>query len=158
MKSFYKKAILAVVILPLTFSTVYAKQNNHKGNRGGAPLKSMLALVDLTADQQKAIDVIIQDHRASKVKSDYREKMQSLIKADTFNTEQAKALIVSKEALKEANQIDRMKMTYDIYHVLTAEQQGKMDLLFEQYDQKTDRRGKGNKGNKSNKNNQWSLN
>lgn len=156
MKSLYKKAVLAAVILPLTFSTVYAKQNNHKGNRGGAPLKSMLALVDLTAEQQKTIDVIVQDFRTSQVKpdnkGDYRQQMQSLIKADTFDTEQAKDLIESKDALKDTNKLNRMKMHYDIYHVLTTEQQGKMDLLFEQYEQKMDRRG--NKGNKGNKNNQ----
>lgn len=153
MKSLYKKAILAAVILPLTFSTVYAKQNNHRGHRGEAPLKSMLALVDLTAEQQKTIDVIIQDFRSSKVKpdnkGDYRQQMQRLIKADTFDTAQAKDLIASQDGLRQATKLNRMKMHYDIYHVLTAEQQEKMDLLFDQYKQKMGHRGKGHRSNQA---------
>ena len=150
MKSLYKKAILAAVILPLTFSTVYAKQGN-KGKRDGAPLQSMLALVDLTAEQQTTIDTIIQDYRDAKVKpdnkGDYRQQMQSLITADTFDTAEAKSLIESKDKLRQTHQLNKMKMTYDVYHVLTDEQQEKMDLLFAQYEQKMDRRGQGKKNN-----------
>ncbi|WP_051303195.1 Spy/CpxP family protein refolding chaperone [Psychromonas aquimarina] len=140
MNSLLKKVLLASVIIPLTFSTAYAKSGG-KGGHHGMPFKGMLKQVDLTPEQQADIKIIMQNYRSDKKmqsnnRGTFHERQMAIMKASDFDEAQAGALIDDKNALRKEAQLKRMQMTFDIYHSLTPEQQGKMDLLFEQHQQK----------------------
>ncbi|WP_019615864.1 Spy/CpxP family protein refolding chaperone [Psychromonas ossibalaenae] len=140
MNSFFKKMLLASVIVPLTFSTVYAKPGG-KGTHHGMPFKGMLKQVDLTPEQQADIKTIMQGYRSDKKiisnnEGAFHERQMEIMKAPDFDETQASALIDEKNALRKEVQLKRMQMTFEVYHSLTPEQQGKMDLLFEQHQQK----------------------
>ena len=140
MNTLSKKLILAAVILPLTFSTAYAKKSdNHRNNM---PLKGMLKQVDLTPEQQVKVDKIILSYRTTQ-KQKKTISMLAMLKADKFSSEKAKSLIESKRAIRNEHQVKKMNMLFDVYHLLTAKQQAKMDLLIEMNQQKMHKKGHG---------------
>ena len=149
MNIFSKKLLLAMVVLPLACSGSYAKSSGHRNQN--MPLKKMLRQVDLTAEQQVNVDAILQNYRAGVTKQTnkgaFHDDMLTIIKAESFDTSKAEALIARQEALKKDKKLRRMQMTYDVYHALTADQQAKMDLLFAQYEQKMQHRRKGKRKN-----------
>ena len=139
--------MLAAVVLPLTLSSVYAKPGGNAGNMGGIPLRGMLQQVDLTAEQQVKIETIMQKYR-SEARSQanrggFHEDVMAILKAEQFDAQQAEALIDARDALRKDKKLKRMQMMFEVYHSLTAEQQAKMDLLFDQHQQKMLSQGKG---------------
>ena len=140
MNTLSKKLILAAVVLPLTFSTAYAKSGDH--HRNNMPLKGMLKQVDLTAEQQVKVDKIILSYRTTH-KQQKPNRLSAILKADKFNLKKAEALIESKRAMKNEHQVKRMNMLFDVYHQLTSKQQAKMDLLMEMNQQKMHKKGHG---------------
>ena len=144
MNAIYKKALLAVMVFPLAFSTVYAK-NGHKNNSNTMPLVKMLKQVDLTAEQKESVESLIKEYRLAN-KGELHEDMMAILKAEKFDVKKAKALIASREALKEQKQLKRLQMRHDIYQLLTAEQQAKMELLISMEQNKSFKRGKMNRG------------
>lgn len=139
--------IVAAVVLPLTFSMAYAKG----GNAHKMPLKEMLKQLDLTSEQQADIKKIMQSSHSelkkSASKGSFHNAKMNIIKADKFDETQAGALIDGMQALKKDKKLKKMQMVHEVYHTLTAEQQAKMDLLFEQHHQSKQKKQKKGKGN-----------
>ena len=147
MNTLFKKVMIAAVVLPLTFSTVYAKGDGHRGNMDAMPIVKMLRQVDLTTEQKEEVRTIIQNYRTPNNKDLLQDKMIEILKADKFDMEKAQALVAEKDALRDAKQVKKLQMRHDIYQALTAEQQAKMELLLEMDMQKMSKRQKGkNKG------------
>ena len=140
MNTLSKKLILAAVVLPLTFSTAYAKSGHH--NQNNMRLQGMLKQVDLTAAQQTKVDKIILSYRTSQ-KQKQSTAMLSILKADKFSAKSAGELIESNRKMRNKNQVTKMKMMFDVYHALNAKQQAKMDLLIEMNQQKMHKKGHG---------------
>jgi len=161
MNAIYKKALLAVMVFPLAFSSVYAK-SGHRNNSNTIPLVKMLKQVDLTAEQKVSVESIIKEYRATTNKNALNEDMMAILKADKFDSKKAQALIASRDSLKQQKQLKRLQMRHDIYQLLTAEQQAKMELLINMEQNKSFKggkksRGKGN-GQGCNRNDQSILN
>ncbi len=152
MNALFKKVMIAAVVFPLTFSSVYAKQGGQGGNSYAMPLKAMLQQVDLTAEQQLEIKTIMQSYRTQQQanKGTFHDSQMAILKAEQFDAEQAGALIDAKDALRKDKKLKRMQMMFEVYHSLTPEQQAKMDLLFAQQQEKmlNQAQGKGQKKNK----------
>lgn len=154
MNKLFKSIVIASVVLPLSISTVYAKQE--KGNRShGMPLKKMLAQVDLTEQQKIDVRTIVKSYRSEgqSDKGSFHANKMDLLKADTFDAQQASEIIDAQDALRKEKKLKKMQMMFEVYHSLTTEQQAKMDLLFEQHHQKMlnkkrdQGKGKGNSKN-----------
>ncbi|WP_019616842.1 Spy/CpxP family protein refolding chaperone [Psychromonas ossibalaenae] len=135
MNSLLKNVLLASVILPLTFSTAYAKSDCKKGHNAMS-FKSMLKQVELTSEQQADIKSIMQSYRSEK--GTYHERKMAIMKASDFNEAQAITFIeeTNTKTLRKDKRLNNMKMTHEVYQSLMPEQQAKMDLLFEQRQQK----------------------
>ena len=144
MNAIYKKALLAVMVFPLAFSTVYAK-NGHRNNNNTMPLVKMLKQVDLTADQKVSVESLIKEYRTTN-RDALNEDMMAILKAEKFDAKKAEALVASRESLKQQKQLKRLQMRHDIYQLLTAEQQAKMELLIDMEQNKAFKRGKKNRG------------
>lgn len=150
MKSILKKAVIAAIVLPLTFTSVYAKPGR-MGHHNGMPLKGMLKQIDLTAEQKVEIDTILQTHRAEmptrQDRGVFHEQQMTILKADQFSEAQASELIAAKQALRKDKQLKKMKVMHEVYHALTPEQQAKMDELFSQRQERKGKKGKGWRNN-----------
>lgn len=148
MNALYKKAILVMMVFPLAFSTVYAK-GGHRNNTNEMSLVKMLKQVDLTSEQKVSVKSIINEYQPVK-RDAIQKEMMEILKMEKFDIEKAKALIVSMDALKDQNKLNRLQMRHDIYQLLTAEQQAKMELLIDMEQQKGFKKGKKGQG-KNNK-------
>lgn len=153
MNKLFKSLVIASVALPLSISTVYAKQGKG-GHSHGGPLKKMLAQVDLTDQQKVDVRTIMQSYSSTEQgkKGSFHTNKMDLLKADKFDVQKASDLIDAHDALRKEKKLKKMQMMFEVYHSLTIEQQAKMDLLFEQHQQKmlNKKRGKGKGKGKNN--------
>lgn len=165
MNTIFKKVMLAAVVLPLTISSVYAKPGGYgcqpdgygghhmRGFGGhhmhgyagmqGMPFYGMLGQLDLTAEQQKKVDAIIETHRSQANRGAFHNNMMAILKSEKFDEQQAQAVIEAKEALRDARQLQHMQMMHEVYQTLNTEQKAKMDELFSQHQQQMLSQGKG---------------
>ena len=146
MNKLFKNVIIAAVVLPLTFTSVYAKQR-HQGNGNAMPMRGMLQQVDLTSEQKIEIDTILQTNRPQMgLRQDrgvFHEQQMTILKAKSFSKAKANDLINAQHALRKEMQLKRMEVMFDVYHALTPEQQAKMDLLFSQRQGRMGNKGRG---------------
>lgn len=144
MNKLFKNVLIAALVLPLTFTSVYAKPGR-MGNQNAMPFQGMLQQVELTAEQQLKIDSMMQNYRSQRPsqlgKGVFHEQQMAILKADQFSEAQANDLIDAKQALRKEKQLKRMKLMYEVYHSLTPEQQAKMDLLFSQRQSRMGKQG-----------------
>jgi len=160
MNKLFKSMVIATVVLPLSISTVYAKQGGKGGRSHGMPLQNMLQQVDLTEQQKVDLRSIMQSYRTANQgsKGAFHANRMAILQADEFDAQQAGSLIDAQDALRKSKKLKKMQMMYEVYHSLTSEQQGKMDLLFGLHQQRmlnqNGNQGKGNRGRMGMMNNQ----
>ncbi|WP_354622839.1 Spy/CpxP family protein refolding chaperone [Psychromonas sp. MME2] len=152
MNALLKNMLVATIVLPLTFSTAFAKQEGRGGACDAMPMQSMLAKLDLTDAQKADVKTIMQKHKSDKQqqKGAFHDAQMSIMKAPKFDAAQAEALIDSKDAAKKARKMQRMEMMFDVYHLLTPQQQTKMDKLLANKKGKHSHKGKKCKQGKNN--------
>lgn len=137
---------IAVTLVSNVF-VAKALANEHHEFRGGPGMMrvmSMLAELDLTAEQKTQIKTLRQDTKSTMQANkqghfDFREQMQQLVRSEHFDETAVRALIASKQALRMEMGLMHAKMRNGIWNILTEEQQA---LMVELKAQRGHRRGR----------------
>lgn len=125
-------------------NTAHQQHNRHHSPRHSPQhspqhaYKAMLKSVDLTAEQQQQIELLLQQHKAERENKqankqqlsdydrndhrDYKAAMQQLMQAEQFDSAQAEQLIQQRQVRQQQRQLRRLKLHYDMLQVLTPEQ------------------------------------
>lgn len=140
MNKLFKRMAIVTLILPLSVAMAYAKpgrgpERDLDQPHHGLFLEHMLHQVGLTEQQEMDLDKIVKSNRSEEqaYKKQQQESRMKLLKADKFNAKQAQALIDSQDAFRKVKKLNKMKMNFNMYHLLTPKQQAKLDLLFEMH-------------------------
>ncbi|PLX80818.1 MAG: hypothetical protein C0615_00430 [Desulfuromonas sp.] len=130
--------VCAVALISLLPASGWAFRNdcNGEGMRGDGPMGArhehrmdrMADILDLTEAQQKQIDAIHEQERATfeadrEQRREIHEQMRALIESDNFD-EAAIRNLATKEAEMEIEQrVSRAKVRNQVFNILTPEQQ-----------------------------------
>lgn len=89
-----------------------------------APLKRLLANVELTSEQSSQIKQLLQQHRsdARGTKTDAREQLQGLMQAENFDEQLARQILQQQQERRLERQLSRIKLQYQILQLLSPEQ------------------------------------
>lgn len=139
--------ILSAVILTGSILTTLAVNAKGKGYGDFLLSKRAVAALDLTVDQQTQIKSIIDELRVDKKtrKSERkanREAFRALVEAESFDEEQAKALMADIKAERSEKMLAHLKSRHQIWLLLTVEQREKLAELREKRKNKQGRHNK----------------
>ena len=136
MKPLFKKMLLAIAVLALTFSQLYANENGKLAPENSRPLAKLLDQIDLTNEQQQDIKAIVKNYRddISKLtkKGTFNSTLIAIIKAEKFDSGEAESVIDAINILRKEREIKKMYMMHRVFHILSSEQQVQLNQLFAQ--------------------------
>lgn len=147
-------ALAAALVGGLVFQSAHVNAapygDSPRWERGERPEKDgkrflarMTKTLDLSAEQQDKIKVIMDEHRAKVAPmrqqlEESRNKLRQAIKADTFDEAAIRTLAAGQAAAKTELMVERARMKNQIHAVLTPEQRKVAD---EKMERMMDRRG-----------------
>lgn len=124
----------ALFITLLSIGSAGAIAKPHHADEGAMPgmmLHRMLKGLDLTDAQQQQIRDLTDKFRASQPEREQmqqqQEQLQTLVKADTFDTNAARALLEKQQTQMLDRKIAGLQLLHDIRAVLTVEQKATLD-------------------------------
>ncbi len=124
----------ALFITLLSIGSAGAIAKPHHADEGAMPgmmLHRMLKGLDLTDAQQQQIRDLTDKFRASQPEREQmqqqQEQLQTLVKADTFDANAARALLEKQQTQMLDRKIAGLQLLHDIRAVLTAEQKATLD-------------------------------
>ena len=124
----------ALFMTLLSIGSAGAIAKPHHADEGAMPgmmLHRMLKGLDLTDAQQQQIRDLTDKFRASQPEREQmqqqQEQLQTLVKADTFDTNAARALLEKQQTQMLDRKIAGLQLLHDIRAVLTAEQKATLD-------------------------------
>ncbi|HAT42241.1 MAG TPA: P pilus assembly/Cpx signaling pathway inhibitor/zinc-resistance associated protein [Rheinheimera sp.] len=124
----------ALFMTLLSIGSAGAIAKPHHADEGAMPgmmLHRMLKGLDLTDAQQQQIRDLTDKFRASQPEREQmqqqQEQLQTLVKADTFDTNAARALLEKQQTQMLDRKIAGLQLLHDIRAVLTVEQKATLD-------------------------------
>lgn len=124
----------ALFMTLLSIGSAGAIAKPHHADEGAMPgmmLHRMLKGLDLTDAQQQQIRDLTDKFRASQPEREQmqqqQEQLQTLVKADTFDANAARALLEKQQTQMLDRKIAGLQLLHDIRAVLTAEQKATLD-------------------------------
>lgn len=124
----------ALFMTLLSIGSAGAIAKPHHADEGAMPgmmLHRMLKGLDLTDAQQQQIRDLTDKFRASQPEREQmqqqQEQLQTLVKADTFDANAARALLEKQQTQMLDRKIAGLQLLHDIRAVLTAEQKAALD-------------------------------
>ena len=144
------KLIFALGLLTASSLSGVAVAHEHKGERyehgrhmQHAPMKRMLAGLELTDSQREQIKQLMQQHRTEHKmtrpdKAD-RQQLRDLLAADTFDETAARLLLEKQEQQAVDKRLAAMKLQHQVLQVLTDEQRQQLNEKRQKWQQKKQR-------------------
>lgn len=144
------KLIFALGLLTASSLSGIAVAHEHKaaGYEHGrhmqhAPMKRMLAGLELTDSQREQIKQLMQQHRSeqktARPDKAERQQMRDLLAADTFD-ETAARLLLEKQQQAVDRRLAAMKLQHQVLQVLTDEQRQQLNEKRQKWQQKKQQR------------------
>lgn len=145
------KLIFALSLLTASSVAGVAVAHEHKaaGYEHGrhmqhAPMKRMLAGLDLTDSQREQIKQLMQQHRSeqktARPDKAERKQMRDLLAADTFDETAARLLLEKQQQQAVNKRLAAMKLQHQVLQVLTDEQRQQLNEKRQQWQQKKQQR------------------
>ncbi|MGP9800167.1 Spy/CpxP family protein refolding chaperone [Rheinheimera sp. NSM] len=145
------KLILALGLLTAASLTGIAVAHEHKaaGYEHGrhmqhAPVKRMLAGLELTDSQREQLKQLMQQHRsgqkASRPDKAERRQMRDLLAADTFDEVAARQLLEKQQQQAIDKRLAAMKLQHQVLQLLTDEQRQQLNEKRQKWQQKKQQR------------------
>jgi len=120
------------------------QQHGDKAHAQHAPLKRMLAGLDLSDRQREQIKQLAQQHRteqqAMRRDNDARVQLHNLLLADQFDEVTARSLLQQHQHQQIERQIEALKLQHQVRQLLTPEQRLQLDEKREQWQKKRQQR------------------
>ncbi|MDP2714913.1 Spy/CpxP family protein refolding chaperone [Rheinheimera sp.] len=109
-----------------------------------APMKRMLAGLELTDSQREQIKQLMQQHRseqkATRAGNTERQQMRDLLAADTFDEVAARQLIAKQQQQAADKRLAAMKLQHQVLQLLTDEQRQQLNEKRQKWQQKKQQR------------------
>ena len=128
-------------------------RGRHGGGPGGDPWRAVLSELDLSSEQQAAIDKLLDEARDQRLDSrdqrrdqreQHHEQMMKLLQEDTFDEAAAAALLAEQDKVMNQQQLARMKLHHQIARQLTdAQREQLVELLDEWFEERGAHGGRG---------------
>ena len=126
----------------------------HGGGPGGDPWRAVLSELDLSSEQQLAIDKLLDDARDQRLdnrdqrrdqRQQHHEQMMKLLQSETFDEAAATALLAEQDKVMNQQQLAMMKLHHQIARQLNDKQRELLvELLDEWFEDRGPRGGRGN--------------
>lgn len=126
----------------------------HGGGPGGDPWRAVLSELDLSSEQQAAIDKLLDEARDQRLdnrsqrrdqREQHHEQMMKLLQADTFDEAAATALLAEQDKARDQQRLAMMKLHHQIGRQLNDQQRALLvELLDEWFEERGPRGGRGN--------------
>ena len=145
------KLIFALGLLTASSLSGVAVAHEHKaaGYEHGrhmqhAPMKRMLAGLELTDSQREQIKQLMKQHRseqkAARPDKAERQQMRDLLAADTFDEVTARQLIEKQQQQAVDKRLAAMKLQHQVLQVLTDEQRQQLNEKRQKWQEKKQQR------------------
>ncbi|MCL1079093.1 periplasmic heavy metal sensor [Parashewanella spongiae] len=106
-------------------------------HHGGIHMMKILRKLDLTDEQKQQAKALVKAHKQNtrtikasiEDRKNYAQKIQALIKADSFDEQSANALIAQRSEQRQQHALNKLKLQHDLYQLLTPEQKQQADEM-----------------------------
>ena len=108
----------------------------HHGGMGHHMMKRIFSKLDLNEQQQQEVKAIMTGFREQmqdkkEGRSEFKAQMKALVQSDSFDEAAVRALIESKHEVRIDAGVEMAKMKNQIWNVLNADQQEKLNEMME---------------------------
>lgn len=123
------------------------------GGPGGDPWRAVLSELDLSSEQQIAIDKLLDDARDQRLnnreqrrdrREQHHEQMMKLLQQESFDEAAASALLAAEDETRDQQRLAMMKLHHQIGRQLSDKQRELLvELLDEWFEERGSRGGRG---------------